>query len=311
MRLRDSQWQELLLSRVRDRRSERWEQQKQSGGREPVLLASLRALFPLHCPLRAHENRKGLEVSVSRHTHIGLGLLPAFLFSACIASVPISRLDSYVVSSTTPPQGSAAACIDREVGLLVINDTGGQGSLPPMSQGGLQNLAEQIKERAEQNLPIKVLKVATPRIGAGDTGGFSWKQAALEQGVDVLLLAVVSLVEVKSQDRLPLDGSQDGGGGMGMLPGSITSDYALVELGLLDAKANQLLVRAQGRGVATLEQLDSGLTSNAYPVIRQPGNVRRYFPAKDQESAQAMARAIAVGEALEQALYHLKPCAEL
>lgn len=235
-------------------------------------------------------------------------VLPVLFLSACAVATPASRLESYVGSSVTRPAGSSEACRQRDVGLMVIHDTAAQGTVAPFSQEGLQHLSERIKVRVEQSLPVKIVKVAAPRSLAGQSEWFSWQQTAREQDVDVLLLVVLSLVEAKSQDRLPLDGSQDGGGAMGMLVGSTTSDYALVEMGLLDAKADLVLARAEGRGVATLEQLDSGLTSNAYPVIRQPGRAQRYFPPRGEGNAQGMTALIAVDDALEQALYRLKSC---
>lgn len=245
---------------------------------------------------------------MKRHAQWGFIFLPVLFLSACAESTPASRLESYVGSSVTRPVGSSEACRQRDVGLMVIHDTATKGTVAPLSQEGLQHLSERIKVRVQQSLPIKVVKVAAPRSLAGQAESFSWQQTAREQGVDVLLLAVLSLVEAKSQDRLPLDGSQDGGGAMGMLAGSTTSDYALVEMGLLDAKADLVLARAEGRGAATLEQLDNGLTSNAYPVIRQPGKVQRYFPPRGEGNAQGMATLIAVDDALEQALYRLKSC---
>jgi len=95
---------------------------------------------------------------------------------------------------------------------------------------------------------------------------------------------------------------------MGVLPGRWASDYALVELALLDAKSERLLARAEGRGNATLEQLATDLTSNAYPVIRQPGNTRRIFPPREANQPESMVAGIAIEEALGQAIDNLKRC---
>lgn len=236
-------------------------------------------------------------------------LVPTMIIlSACAVTAPDSRLGTYIGSLASLPAGSAETCAPREVGLLVVHDLNAKAAVPPLSPEALQHLTERIKVRVEESLPLKIVKMASPRSAADDARDVSWKRAAQEQAVDTLLLAVVSLIEATSRDRLPLDGSQEGGGAMGMLPGSTTSDYALVEFGLLDAKADRLLARVEGRGVATLEQLDSGLTSNAYPVVRQPGKAQRYFPPKTDKEAQGMVTYVAVDDALEQALYRWKAC---
>ncbi len=245
---------------------------------------------------------------MNRHIRNGFLALTMLLLSSCAVTTPDSRLGTYIGSAASPPAGSPEACVPREVGLLVVHDMNAKAAVPPLSPEALQHLTERIKIRMEESLPLKIVKVASPRSVTGDQGDFSWKRAAQEQGVDGLLLAVVSLVEATSRDRLPLDGSQEGGGAMGMLPGSTTSDYALVEFGLLDAKSDRMLARVEGRGVATLERLDSGLTSNAYPVVRQPGKAQRYFPPKDDKEAQGMVTYVAVDDALEQALYRWRAC---
>lgn len=245
---------------------------------------------------------------MNRVMRIGICAAAMPLFSACAITAPESRLGAYVGSAASAPAGSPEACAQRDVALLVIHDTNPSAAARQLSPEALQRLSERIKARVEVSLPLIVAKVASPRAVSGGTADFSWKRAAHEQGVDALLLAVVSLVEAKGRDRFPLDGSQEGGGAMGMLPGSTTSDYALVELGLLDAKTDRILARAEGRGVATLEQLDSGLASNAYPVVRQPGKAQRYFPPKTDEEAQGMVTYVALDDAIEQALYRWKAC---
>lgn len=137
-------------------------------------------------------------------------------------------------------------------------------------------------------------------------GAISWKQTAEEQGVEMLLIAVLSHVEKRSQDSLLLDGSHEGGGAMGTVLGSVTSDYALVELALLDTKADRVLARAEGRGWATLEEIDSRLASYVYPAIRKAGGMQRYFPPREDPAKRATLRWVAGEDALNQAVAHLK-----
>ncbi len=244
---------------------------------------------------------------MNRRWDVGGFLLSAWLLSACALSSPTARLDAYLGPSV--PDRSAEACVSRDAGLLVVHDTTGKGSLPPQSVDGLRSLSARIKPLVERALPLNVVKIATPVVDAGDTPTVLWKRVAEEQGVGALLLAVVSVVEVTGADQFPLDGTQEGGGAMGVLPGRWASDYALVELGLLDTKGDRLLARAEGRGSATLEQLATDLSSNAYPVIRQPGNARRIFPPRDGGgNPQSLVAVVAIEEALGQALDKLPRC---
>lgn len=236
-------------------------------------------------------------------------VLSALLLSACALSSPAVRLDTYLEAPVTLPERSAEVCVSRDVGLLVVHDTSGKGSLPPQSAEGLASLSARIKALAERTFPLNVVKIATPVADNGGARTVSWKGVAQEQGVAALVLAVVSVVEVTGADQFPLDGTQDGGGAMGVLPGRLTSDYALVELALLDAKNDRLLARAEGRGSATLEQLATGLTSNAYPVIRQPGNSRRIFPPREGNQPNSILAVVAIEEALGQAIENLNRCA--
>ena len=121
-----------------------------------------------------------------------------------------------------------------------------------------------------------------------------------------LLIAVLAHVEKRSQDSLLLDGSHEGGGAMGTVLGSVTSDFALVELALLDTKADRVLARAEGRGWATLEEIDSRLASNVYPAIRKAGGMQRYFPPREDPAKRATLRWVAGEDALSQAIAHLK-----
>lgn len=244
---------------------------------------------------------------MNRRWNVGGFLLSAWLLSACALSSPTARLDAYL-GLVSVQDRSAEACVPRDAGLLVVHDTTGKGSLPPQSGDGLRSLSARIKPLVERALPLNVVRIAMPVADAGDTRTVLWKRVVEEQGLDALLLAVVSVVEVTGADQFPLDGTQEGGGAMGVLPGRWASDYALVELGLLDAKGDRLLARAEGRGSATLEQLATELSSNAYPVIRQPGNARRIFPPRDGNDPQSLVAVVAIEEALGQALDKLPRC---
>ncbi|MFO0707078.1 MAG: hypothetical protein U0412_09510 [Nitrospira sp.] len=228
------------------------------------------------------------------------------LLSACAGTLPEPRLTTYISASATQSGFLSTRATPLDVALVIINDATGKDSAPPLSAEELRPVPELFRARVERDLPVKVVKEVPARAVFDRADTISWKQLAEEQGVETLLIAVLSHVEKRSQDSLLLDGSHEGGGAMGTVLGSVTSDYALVELALLDTKADRLLARAEGRGWATLEEIDSGLASNVYPAIRKAGRAQRYFPPREDRDKRAALRWIAGEDALGQAVGHLK-----
>lgn len=230
----------------------------------------------------------------------------ACLLPACAGTLPEPRLSAYVPSFAIQPGLPSTSSIPLDVALVIMNDVAGKDSAPPLSDEELRPVPELFRTRVERELPVTVVKETLVRPLSDRAGAISWKQIAEEQGIEMLLIAVLSHVENRSQDSLLLDGSHEGGGAMGTVLGSVTSDYALVELALLDTKAHRLLARAEGRGWATLEEIDSGLASNVYPAIRKAGRTQRYFPPREDPAKRATLRWVAGEDALSQAIVHLQ-----
>lgn len=228
------------------------------------------------------------------------------LLSACVLAKPESRLHVYLNASELATKKPSMSAAGLEAGLLVIHDVESKGSPPPMPAEALALLTEQTRQRMEGGLPLKVVKALPPLSSAPTSMPYSPEQAAQEQGVEYLVIAVLSSVETDEPGQLAFDGSQQGGGAMGTISGTTTVEYALVEVALLHTKTGRTIIRAEGRAWATLEQLERGLASNAYPVIRRSGRTERIFPPRDDAGARAMLRGVAASEALEQAVYKLK-----
>lgn len=228
------------------------------------------------------------------------------LLSACVGTLPESSLQAYVPPSAIQSSALATRPMPLDVALVIINDAAGKDSAPPLSDEELRPVPELFRVRVERDLPVKVVREMPMRVVSDRAGTISWKQIAGEQGVETLLIAILSHVESRSQDSLLLDGSHEGGGAMGTVLGSVTSDYALVELALLDTKADRVLAHAEGRGWATLEEIDSGLVSNVYPAIRKAGRTQRYFPPREDPAKRATLHWVAGEDALSQAVAHLK-----
>lgn len=228
------------------------------------------------------------------------------LFSGCAGGLPEPQLPAYLPSAILQSGQTRTGDTLLQVALVIINDATGKESAPPLSPEELRPVPELVRTRVERSLPIKVVRESPVRTVTTHAEPLSWKQLAQQQGVETLLIAVLSHVEKRSQDSLLLDGSHEGGGAMGTVLGSVTSDYALVELALLDTKTDRVLARAEGRGWGTLEELDSGLTSNTYPMIRHAGRAQRYLPPREERTKRAMLRWVVGEDAVEQAIARLK-----
>lgn len=233
--------------------------------------------------------------------------LPGFTVSGCGVSAPAPRLDAYLGTATQPEAATMTGLpAGLRVGLAVINDVAVPESAPPLSEGALAFVTDQARQHISRALPLAVVKVAPSSVRKAGEASVAWEQLAREQGIEHLLIAVISSVEVTSATTLPLDGTQEGGGAMGRLPGSSTVQHALAELALVDARSGIVLARAEGRTLSTLEQLAGRLTSNAYPVIRRSGRMQRIAAPRDDAEAHDLLRSLAADEAIELAAYNLK-----
>lgn len=227
--------------------------------------------------------------------------------SGCGVTAPSPHLDAYLGTFSQPD----AETVDEfpaglRVGLAVVNDVTGSESAPALTEDALVFVTDQARRHVGSILPLSVVAIASPSVRHAGDRPATWDDLAHAQQVDHLLLAVISSVEITSAMTVPLDGTQEGGGAMGRLPGSSTVQHALAELALVDAQNGTILARAEGRTMSTLEQLTGGLTSNAYPVIRRSGRMQRIAAPRDDGEAHDFLRSLAADEAIELAAYNLK-----
>ena len=191
-----------------------------------------------------------------------------------------------------------------EAGLLVINDTNAKNSAPALLDPAMQFVTARTKQRIDRDLPIKIVKLLrADQLSLGREPS-RFMQLAQEQGVKYLVVAIFSSAESEVPAAHPFGGSAQGGGGLGVQPGYTTTNYALVELALLDAGAGRPLATSEGRAWATLDRLAMGGKSNVFPVIRRSLRMEPIYPS--EQSAYDMLRGLTGDEALEQAVMHLR-----
>ncbi len=237
-----------------------------------------------------------------------LMLLLTGLVAGC-AMKPATRMDAYVGPTTPQERAMAAESLKAlpgplEVGVLVINDTSAEGSVPALSDNGRAFLTDQVRQRIEEKLPLRLVKVLPATDLASRQDPQLLARQAQEQGVGYLLLAIFSSAESEIPTSLPLDGAPEQGGGRPRVSGFEAINYALVELALLDAKTGQVLIRADGRAWSKLNRLYVPVQSNSYPVIHRSLRIAPIYPKED--NAKDVLRGIAGDEALEQAVFHLE-----
>ena len=233
---------------------------------------------------------------------VGLPLVAFALLWACAVSPP-SRLESYL-GPIPAGEASQLGQSEFEAGLLVINDTNAKNSAPALLDPAMQFVTARTKQRIDRDLPIKIVKLLrADQLSLGREPS-RFMQLAQEQGVKYLVVAIFSSAESEVPAAHPFGGSAQGGGGLGVQPGYTTTNYALVELALLDAGAGRPLATSEGRAWATLDRLAMGGKSNVFPVIRRSLRMEPIYPS--EQSAYDMLRGLTGDEALEQAVMHLR-----
>lgn len=225
-------------------------------------------------------------------------------------SGPNSRLEAYLgppkdqanmsssVSTLLPEEGV-------EAGLIVINDSSAPTSAPVLSQETFTHMRGLLRNRLMRELPMTIVKDLTPVQIPPQQNLSPFIKVAEQNGLDYVLVAVLSSEETSYPTYLPFNGIVQQGGGTGNNPGYETQNFALVELALLDVKESRLVRVADGQAWATLYTLDNQLKSNVYPVVVRAQQVNPIYP-ESYANAPDILRAVSADDAIKQALQHFK-----
>lgn len=238
----------------------------------------------------------------------GTWLVALWILAACTTE-PVARMDAYVGQAPDGIGMLSEELMKRsgallEAGLFVVNDTSDRDSAPALTEQGTAFLTDQVKQRVQEGLPIRIVKELPP--SHVDKGHRTPEVAQLgrEQGLPYVLLAVFSNVESEVPMRLPLTGDPEQGGGRPAVQGFEMRTNALAELALIEAGTGRVLARSDGRAWTRLNRLYVPVQSNSYPVIHRSLRVAPIYPK--EENAKDITRSIAGDEALEQAVMHLQ-----
>lgn len=238
---------------------------------------------------------------------LGISLLGVF-FGGC-TEWPQARLDAYIEQQPELDTNlSRVADLSGVVqaGLVVINDVTSLGSAPKLSESSFAALTEHVRNQLMHVVPIEVVRVLRSSATVDPPQNFpAVLQWGKDQRVDYLVVAMLSSVEIEVPERFPWRGSSPGAIGRGLLFGYRAENLALAELALVDVLNGQALIRVDGYAWASLDRLDAPLESNVYPVVRRNLEDPPIYPEKEEDAHDVM-RAVAGGDAVNQAVMHLK-----
>ena len=225
----------------------------------------------------------------------------------CSTGWPQARLAHFlgpVPALDTPSQEISKARIEK-AGLVVINDTSAKGDAPELSKKSFDSLKNYVQGKLTKAVDIDLVSLNSSNMLPTALTRESLLKLGQSQGLNYVVLVILSSTEIEVPDRLPVQGPQNAGGLLGELQGYRAQNYALAELALLDVQSRDVLLRANGQSWASLERLFVPLKSRLYPVVRRNLEVPPIYPTSEAVAHDVM-RAVASSEAIDQAVMHFQ-----
>ncbi len=192
-----------------------------------------------------------------------MGMTLVVVLAGCATATPPSRMDQYVGTHPVPSLESLNPLSDRKgrTGLLVIADQTAEGAAPVLPDEAQTRLTEQLKERLGQSLPLTV-ETLLPAEGVQPKGDLSpLLELVQSHDVDYLLVVVASAMEQEYPQTVFL------GWHSHSQPGLRRDNWSLLEAALIDVKTGAVLLRGEGRSMATLDRPMAPGINQWYPVI--------------------------------------------
>ncbi|MGH7250254.1 MAG: hypothetical protein ACREIK_00190 [Nitrospiraceae bacterium] len=234
---------------------------------------------------------------------VGLIVGAAYL-SACASMIPPSRMVEYVGPQAVNEPLSASPLPQSQIraGLVLVSDTTAPDAAPALPDEALTRLAESLQQQINEYLPSLKIERIIPAEGirpGGDISQFS--ELGKKHGLDYVAAVVASSTEQEYPMTLFL------GWVSHSQPGLRRDNWSLMEVALVDVKSGRSLLRAEGRGWATLDRPTAPGINQWYPVIwRRPQDPNwRWWP-KTYAGAPNTLRVIAMNEAAKRLLMHLQ-----
>jgi hypothetical protein len=206
------------------------------------------------------------------------GLLGAVLVTACASAVPPSRLGDYVSAERQVSEEALTQIEQRplKAGLVLVSDTAEAGAAPNLPDEAFVRLGETLKQDISRAIPVTIPEVLPAESIRPQPNG-DWAQFAdlgRQRGLDYLVVVVLSSTEQEYPVTLFLGWTTHA------QPGLRRDNWSLLEFALLDLKNNVPLLKAEGRGWATLDWPTAPGINQWYPVVylRPQDPERRIWP---------------------------------
>lgn len=221
-------------------------------------------------------------------------LVGMVILTSCVAASPPSRLAQYVGSVVPEETAMAKLPTSRPLhaALVVVADTSAADSAPVLPDEALARVGELLIAEINRGYPVAVERVV--KLDGMLPGGAapSWPEVARQQGVEYLLVTVLSSTEQEYPISLFLGWTTH------QQPGFRRDNWSLAEAALIDGSTGRTLLQAEGRAMATLDRPTAPGISQWYPVIylRPQDPERRIWPPS-YEGAPLTLRVVAMEQA--------------
>ena len=226
-----------------------------------------------------------------------------FGLSACASSVPPSRLSQYMGSQATGEVKGVELLPEVPVraGLVLVADTTAPDAAPAIPDEGLGQMAEALRDQLGKSLRIDIEQTLPNEGIRPGSDAAQFIALGRKYGLDYLIVAVASSTEQEYPWTVFLGWTSHS------QPGLRRDNWSLVEAALLDVKTGQTLLRAEGRGWATLDRPTAAGINQWYPVIwkrPQEPNWRWWPPSYD--SAPHTLRVVAMHDAVKRLILNMQ-----
>jgi hypothetical protein len=222
-------------------------------------------------------------------------LAAALLLTGCAAQSPASRLDNYVGSASAPTEQRLPVERPLRAAMIVLSDTTAPDTAPALPDEAQLKIVAELREELSRGYPVLIDKVVPATDLPLPNGEPSqWTDLARRYGVGYLLLVVLSSTEQQYPTSIFLGWTTH------RQPGFRRDNWSLAEAALLDGGSRRVLLRAEGRGWATLDSPTAPGISQWYPVIylRPQDPERRIWPPT-YEGAPITLRLVSMKQAVQ------------
>lgn len=222
-----------------------------------------------------------------------VGLL---ILTSCVVASPPSRLAQYVEQVVPGEAAREKLPAPRPLHAVsvVVADRSAPDSVPVLPDEALARVGELLTAELNRGYPVTIERVV--KLDGMVPGGAApgWPEIARQQGVDYLLVTVLSSTEQEYPVSLFLGWTTH------QQPGFRRDNWSLAEAALIDGSTGRTLLEAEGRAMATLDRPTAPGISQWYPVIylRPQDPERRIWPPS-YEGAPVTLRVVAMQQAVK------------